>query len=208
MMKLSDYQGQMRILLGDENGRRFGENVLNMGLQEALLEYERVFPRKTFLTALVQRVEGKTLILSFVPEADQALYSLRRIGDGKALDFVEYRMENCSSLSLREEINPFQEGDSALLEVGIPHVIKGLYEASASSVPDGHALMVSSGAAGYALLVRARAVTEVFGKRPEDGQNMSAQGQRLIEQYHEDLSAAGARRGGFGGAYAETGWTV
>ena len=54
--------------------------------------------------------------------------------------------------------------------------------------------MVSSGAAGYAMRMRARSVTEVFGKRPEDREALSSQANRLITDYIKELKWAARQK--------------
>ena len=56
-------------------------------------------------------------------------------------------------------------------------------------VPREYASIVSRGAAGYALKIRAYAVTEVFGKRPEDREALERQADELITQYLDKLNA-------------------
>ena len=48
-------------------------------------------------------------------------------------------------------------------------------------------LTVCGGAAGYAMQIRARSVTEVFGKRPEDTDHLISQGDELIDAFLLDL---------------------
>ena len=55
-------------------------------------------------------------------------------------------------------------------------------------IPYDYGTIVTQGAAGYALLIRARAVTEVFGKRPEDREALERQGNELIAHYLNELN--------------------
>jgi len=68
--------------------------------------------------------------------------------------------------------------------------IGGLDGAAQTTIPDSLMLTVCTGAAGYAMLIRARAVTEVFGKRPEDREALTAQGESLIRDFLSELLAA------------------
>lgn len=54
-------------------------------------------------------------------------------------------------------------------------------------IPHEYTTEVTQGAAGYALQIRARAITEVFGKRPEDREALEHQGQEMIDRYLSNL---------------------
>ncbi len=85
-------------------------------------------------------------------------------------------------MSLYEDVD-----DVLVMDVPVPHTIKGLGDGKVTTVPDGHALTLCGGAAGYAMRIRARSVTEVFGKRPEDREALSSQANRLIGDFENDL---------------------
>ena len=74
-------------------------------------------------------------------------------------------------------------GDLLSLELGMPHRIKDLDGSTTTTVPEDLLLTVCTGAAGYALQIRARSVTEVFGKRPEDTDKLLREGRHLETQF-------------------------
>ena len=68
--------------------------------------------------------------------------------------------------------------------------IKGLDGSQTTTVPEELFLTVCTGAAGYALQIRARSVTEVFGKRTEDTRRLMEQGSHLETQFLAALDFA------------------
>ena len=68
--------------------------------------------------------------------------------------------------------------------------IQGLDGSQTTMVPEELFLTVCTGAAGYALQIRARSVTEVFGKRTEDTQHLTEQGRHLETQFLAALDFA------------------
>ena len=65
----------------------------------------------------------------------------------------------------------------------LPVWIKGLDDAQQTTAADAHALTIAAGASGYAMQIRARSVTEVFGKRPEDREALMQQADQMIAAF-------------------------
>lgn len=186
MKTITDFRRDCLVLLGDETGRRFSDAILDMGLREALVSYGQYCP-------LVETVQGRVVScengaavvpwmfpLSVVPRcvrrkrSDEVLRCGMEVREGKLL------------LSCYEWNVP--DVDEVLeMELPVLHTIKGLDEGKVTTVPDGHDLILCGGAAGYAMRMRARSVTEVFGKRPEDREALSSQANRLIGDFTKAL---------------------
>ena len=70
----------------------------------------------------------------------------------------------------------------------MPHCIRGLDGKTITTVPDRHMRTVCKGAAAAAMKVRARSVTEVFGKRPEDRAALTEQAEALNAEFLKELA--------------------
>ena len=80
-----------------------------------------------------------------------------------------------------------EAGTKLQLTLGCPHTIKGLDDAQQTTAADAHALTIAAGASGYAMQIRARSVTEVFGKRPEDREALMQQADQMIAAFLKQM---------------------
>ncbi len=185
MQTIAEYRSNCLTILGDAGGRRYSESMLDMGIREALQSYQQYCPRRMTFKQRVTGIDGETVILQPLPEGCTVLTARTDAGDW--LTFAEYRTDTGLELHCYGASSLPAVGDVLTMEVSCPHMIKGLSGAAMTTVPDGHALMLCTGAAGYAMRIRARSVTEVFGKRPEDREALSSQANRLIGDYTREL---------------------
>ena len=186
MKTISDYRTDILVLLGDETGRRFSESILDMGLREALRQYGMYCPRLEQVTCRVSAVEGETAVVPWMFPPSVLPRWVRRKSTEDALRCgIEVR-EGKLLLSFYGGVMPAVD-EVLFMEISVPHTIKGLDEGKATTVPDGHGLILCGGAAGYAMRIRARSVTEVFGKRPGDREALSVQADMLIGDFVKAL---------------------
>lgn len=187
MKTVTDYRADIRTILGDESGRRYSDSMIDMGLREALGAYRTFCPRKETVKQRVSAVDGVSVILpGFLDTGIEVLTA--RNGSGYWLEFGEYRTEEKVYLNCYGMQNLPAAGEMLTLELSCPHSIKDLDAAKVTTVPDLHSLTVCIGAAGYSMRIRARSVTEVFGKRPEDREALSSQANRLLTDFTKELS--------------------
>ena len=188
MRSVSDFRQDCLVLLGDETGRRFSDSILDMGLREALDQYRTYCPRKETIRQKILGCEGGGMMVlpGFLDPGVEILTV--RDENGNWLSFSEYRNEKNVYIQLPFSSDLPAVGSVLELELSCPHTIKGLDEGKVTTVPDGHGLILCTGAAGYAMRMRARSVTEVFGKRPEDREALSSQANRLIGDFTKALA--------------------
>jgi hypothetical protein len=186
MQTIAEDRNNCLTILGDAGGRRYSDSILDMGIREALQAYQLYCARRMTFKQRVTGIDGETVILQPLPDGCSVLTA--RTESGVWLYFAEYRTEKGLELNCYGSFGSLPvAGDVLTLEVACPHMIKGLDGANMTTVPDNHALMLCTGAAGYAMRIRARSVTEVFGKRPEDREALSSQANRLIGDYTREL---------------------
>ena len=166
MREISDYRAGCRVVLGDQGGRRYDDNTLDMGFREALPVYRSFCPRRVTITQSVKGVEGCSLLLPPLEPGTEV--QTVRIVDGPWLSFGVYQDDRSLYLNVYAYEQMPVVGTQLQLTLSVPHFIKGLDDAQQTTVPNTHSLTLIKGAAGYAMRIRARSVTEVFGKRPED----------------------------------------
>ena len=186
MKTVEDYRRDCLTILGDAGGRRYSASMLDMGLREALGAYRMFCPRKETVKQRVSAAEGWTVTLPGFLDPGVSILTIRNEA-GFWLEFAEYRTETNVYLNCYGNQNLPAVGEMLTLELSCPHFIRDLDGAQNTTVPDAHALTVCTGAAGYAMRIRARSVTEVFGKRPEDREALSSQANRLLADYLRDL---------------------
>ena len=186
MKTAADYRRDVLTVVGDVSGRRYAEGVLDMGIREALAVYRRFCPNKTEVRQRILSADGCTLVLAGFPDPDIEILTIRDEA-GHRLNYAEYRTGEKVYISIYGSRNIPRAVSLLLLELSVPHSIKGLDGSRETTVPDGHALMICRGAAGYAMRIRARSVTEVFGKRPEDREALMNQAEQLIMEYEKEM---------------------
>ncbi len=84
--------------------------------------------------------------------------------------------------------------------------IEDLDGASETTVADEDAVILGKGAAGYSMGIRARSVTEVFGKRPEDTERLFDQADRLRADFESAAADRSRRMAAREDAWPEKGW--
>ena len=186
MRTIDDYRAGCLILLGDTAGRRYLPDQLDMAFREALGVYRDFCPRKETVKQKVSAVDGVSVELPPFLRADDVILTARNEA-GDWLEFAVYRTAEKIFLNCYGGMNLPVPGSMLTLEISCPHWIKELDDAQYTTVPDSHALCLCTGAAGYAMRIRARSVTEVFGKRPEDREALSSQANRLLADFRKEL---------------------
>ena len=189
MKTISDYRAETLILLGDAAGRRYSEAQLDTAIRQALDQLRKYVPRKDTETKVVASVDGTEAVLDWCPSSVTEILTIRNAG-GDVLDAADYRTGLKTYLQFYNTRPVPAAGDTLSLELGLPHKIKNLDSATETSVPEDLFLTVCLGAAGYALQIRARSVTEVFGKRPEDTDKLIREGCHLETQFIAALDFA------------------
>ena len=186
MKTISDYRTETLVLLGDAAGRRYSETQLNTAIRQALSMLRKYLPNKDTIEKTVAAVNGREITLVWSPTPDAEILTIRN-ANGEVLTAADYRTGTRTYLQFYNSPMIPGVGDTLSLEIGLPHTIKNLDSATDTTVPDDLFLTVCTGAAGYALQIRARSVTEVFGKRPEDTERLLEEADRMIAQYSGDL---------------------
>ena len=190
MKVLSDFRGSVRVYVGDGMNRRFSDDTIDMALRETLGIFRDYIPNKVTRSVNVDAVDGRELEISCTePEEDLDgdIISVLRDCNNEFISAVEYRYGTKTLLMIYGSSRIPAAGETLTIELGIPHTIKGLDSAPTTTVPDRWYMTIVKGAAADALRIRARSVTEVFGKRPEDTENLIAQAETLDQKFYEDL---------------------
>ncbi|HPB40953.1 MAG TPA: hypothetical protein PLD39_08815 [Flexilinea sp.] len=202
MESFDDFKSQILAILGDENRKRFSDEMLKTGLRSALTDYDRYCPCVREIISSVEAIDEQTFTVLPQPTANQQLYGILWI-DPATKQIIEpsfIATPSDSGLRIRPDRKiPLSVGDPISLRVREAHSIQGLDSSAITSVPIMHRSFLCEGAAGYALQVRASAITEVFGKRPEDSARLLQLSRELLDRFHAvlaDLSRTGGEWAG------------
>lgn len=201
MRTIEDYRAGCLVLLGDASGRRYTNDMLDMGFREALGAYRAFCPRKETVSQTVSAVQGISVLLPPLPPGVEILTA--RVESGYWLPFGVYQTDQHLYLNCYDTEYMPAAGEKLKVELSVPHRIAGLDDAAQTTIPENHAYVVIKGAAAAAMRIRARSVTEVFGKRPEDRAALMDQADRMETEFRAELSRlqSGSRdplpRGGF-----------
>ena len=199
MKTITDYRSEILITLGDTAGKRYSEAQLDTAVRRALDRLNRARPARETYKVKIAEMETRDAILNWCPGPDVDILTVRN-ESGEWLTAAPYWTGGKTYLTIYSGTLP-QAGQYLLLECAVPHTISGLDDAVNTTVPESLTGTFCTGAAGYAMQIRARSVTEVFGKRPEDTENLIAQSNTLLAEFCDDLQGGRSRdplpRGGF-----------
>jgi hypothetical protein len=187
MLTINEYRADMLTILGDAGARRYTDSILDMGLREALGPYKAYFPRKETITMKAAEVNGTSVTLSGMLPQDAEIITIRT-NSGNWLDYGEYRTDQKIYIQVYSKDYIPAAGETLKLEIRNPHTIKGFLNGTITTIPDTHENTVCLGASGYAMRIRARSITEVFGKRPEDREALMNQADSMITEYFSQLA--------------------
>ena len=182
MKTISDYRAETLIILGDTAGRRYSESILDTAIRQALGMLRKYLPNKDTEEVTAAAVSGSEVVLNWCPASTAEILTIRNAA-GEVLTAADYRTGARTYLQFYNTRSIPGVGDVLSLELGMPHRIKDLDGSETTTVPEDLLLTVCTGAAGYALQIRARSVTEVFGKRPEDTDKQLREGRHLETQF-------------------------
>ncbi len=185
MKTITDYRTEILIILGDTAGKRYSEAQLDAALRQALGRLNKSRPAREIYKVKVADREIRDVIINWCPGPGADILSVRNEA-GEWLSAADYRTGGKTYLTIYEGGAP-EIGDQLQLEVTGAHTISGLDNAGSTSIPDSLMETVCTGAAGYAMRIRARSVTEVFGKRPEDTDKLILQADFLLADFEADL---------------------
>ena len=186
MKNVSDYRAGMLVILGDAAGRRYAEPVLDMGLRQALQTLKRFLPCKETIKQKIDSVSGTEAVINWAPFPGVDILTIKDDA-GKWRNAGTYSVGGKLYLHFYYPDASPATGTELLIELAVDHKISGLEGATQTTLPDDLFLTVCAGAAGYAMQIRARSVSEVFGKRPEDTDHLIQQSEDLISQFLVDL---------------------
>ena len=105
---------------------------------------------------------------------------------GEYCPFAAYKEPGKLILNLADTPAP---GETLEITVRAPHTIKDLDDKTQTTVPDAHSMILCTGAAAHSMNIRARSVTEVFGKRPEDREALTTQAEALLTEFWRELKS-------------------
>ena len=185
MKTITEYRAEMLLTLGDTAGRRYSEAQLDSALRQALDRLNQYLPVKEICKVKIAAAEGCEAVLNWCPGPDANIVRVRDAA-GKELNAALRREAGRTIVSVRGCRLP-SAGEYLFPETALPHRISGLDGAAGTTVPDSLMQTLCTGAAGYAMRIRARSVTEVFGKRPEDISHLMVQSGTLLAEFRADL---------------------
>ena len=186
MKTIDDYRAQCRILLGDEAGRRYSDAMIDMGFREALGIYGSYLPRIEEVQTRISAYENNAAVIPWAFPDPMMVLGMRRNSSKDEMLFSLKTQPGKLYVNFHEPVRP-SVGEQLQIEMSVPHSIKGLDDANRTTVPDPYMTVMCKGAAGYAMRIRARSVTEVFGKRPEDREALMIQADDLVIEFLNEL---------------------
>lgn len=192
METIAEYRTGVLTVLGDSGGRRYTEAQLDMALRQALSQLDSQVPGREAVKVRIARMNGTEAVLNWLPPDGADILAVKG-ENGMWYNAADHRVGPNTFIQFYGKPLP-AGGQQLMLELSRGHTIRGLDNGTETTVPAPLGLAVCTGAAGYALRIRASSVAEVFGKRPEDTQRLQEQSDRLLTEYADLLSRAAMHR--------------
>ena len=184
-------------ICGDPNGRRYDESLIVTAIQDALTDMNAFCPHRNFIVTTILSVSGKSVIIPYLPTyGSQRIRAIAPESPSNAKDAASHSVQtalalrNQYALILSDARHKFHGGDRIVLTVLDHYTVAGFKNGIETNIPESLEFPFCNGAAGYAMQTRAASITEVFGKRVEDHQNLMSHGRRLIEEFRKRLGEA------------------
>ncbi|GEM_PF-986549 len=205
MNTFETFRSALLILCGDPEGRRYDDALITSAILHALREYDTFFPRAQEQKSAFELI-GSQLIRAEIHLTESQIISAVRItlASGKTIcpafhpAFQWERTEGGTLISLDKPLSLSASGSSLLLIIQQPHTLAGLAgaaDAAQTSVPEHDLPLLAEGAAAFAMQLRAAAVTEIFGKRPDDLSALLRQSALLTARFQKTLASLSLSRG-------------
>lgn len=190
MQTIETFQPLIRSLAGDPDGKRYDDAMLQLAMRTAMREYDAFLPNLHEVSLPQKAVHGRTLMLDWQPESHQRLAAIRwtdAVGRLVTPAFQFFLTESGCQLETDTPL-PLSATSQVTLLIQQSHTLAGLDGELTTTLPERDTLLLAEGAAGHAMRIRAASVTEVFGKRPEDGASLLRQAQTMLDSFRNSLT--------------------
>lgn len=191
MTDLEAFIRWQRLLLGEDDGSRFSDDLLSEALRQALHDYAAALPQvrcveQAAAAGGVQVIGGTTDWLFPLEIAFSNLYS--------AEDWLIYqgaythRLEGGGvCLELQDQPLPLG-GETLRLTYAAAHSLEGLDGALQTTPPAVHWAVLAQGASGQAALLRCAGLSEAQGGGPAGMDRLRQWGERTLAEFHTRLA--------------------
>jgi hypothetical protein len=189
-LSLPNLRTHIRNMLGDPGSNRYTNSHIDEALRRALQDFSQVIPNITS-GSITLTTAGRTQDLS-------ALSGLRTIlavqypydpADTEANYHDEYyfRVSSGSPMITIQGSNIPHIGDSISFTYTTAHSVETLDSAVINTVPTHYETVLVTGAAGYAAIFRSSYVSEAFGSRASDMNQLLSWGNQLMVNFRAML---------------------
>jgi len=185
MLNLEDLKSRVLLLLGDEEGTRFGGELVENAIRQGLAHLDEKIPQILTIESLVA-TGGRDQTLSGLENPIHLVEVRLKTALGEtvrtSLEYA-YTLQGTSAALHFSGLRYPQAGEILEAVYAACHKLAGLDDAESSSLPDSAAGALETCCAAQACLLRAAAVVEAYGARPGEST-------RLVEQSRMWMEAA------------------
>lgn len=196
MTDLEAFIRWQRLLLGEDDGSRFSDDLLSEALRQALHDYAAVLPQmrsveQAAVAGGVQVIDGTADCLFPLAIAFSNLYG--------AGDWLIYRgaythLLEGGGVRLELQDQPLLLGGETLrLTYAAAHSLEGLDGALQTTPPAAHWAVLAQGAAAQAALLRCAGLSEAQGGSPAGMDRLRQWGERTLAEFHTRLAGLRAQ---------------
>lgn len=190
MQTLASIKERVRLILGDAAGDRFGEDLLDCAIRQALTRVDERLPLVR-MSELVISTPGRDQTLEGL---DNPLYLVKVMRLAGA-DGIEEEIRGGYTYTLNGSTGNLHFGGVDFPAVGemmqityaAANTLSGLEDVETTSLPESAASALEMLAAGMACLLRAAAVAESYGARAGESARMVEQSRLWMELANQNL---------------------
>ncbi len=185
MSSLAGYRNRIHLILGDTAATRYSNNLVDEGLRQALDHYSKAWPQ-VLSTSITVATTGRDQSLSTVTGLQTILQVIYPF-DGanptpEYLTAYYFTFGPTPTIHISGDAVP-AVGEKIFLTYTKSHGIKDLDSANTTTVLDSHEGILCQGAAGFSAIMRASEISEAYGSRASDQDQLVAIGKAFLEVF-------------------------
>jgi len=187
---IADYEAQTAALLKDAAYTTWTTDELDYALAHALQQYSNHFPYRQHKTAVLTTsarfydLTAAPFSLTNILAIEQVAYPY--VSDEASGPLIPFDLRGLTLVVLTTSLPDI--GDSMYIDYCTIHTINGLEAATATTIPDPHAHLLTLGAAGYAAYAKANSIAREFNWPPAAARELKDWGTTLLKAFHAGLA--------------------
>jgi hypothetical protein len=187
MSSLAGYRTRIHLILGDTSATRYSNNLVDEGLRQALDQYSKAWPQ-VLGTSVTVATAGRDQSLSALTGLQSILQVIYPYTATNLTPYYftayYFTFGPTPNIHISGDAVP-AVGEKIYITYTKAHGIKDLDSATSTSVLDTHEGTICQGAAGFSAIMRASEISEAYGSRASDQDQLVQIGKAFLEVFYK-----------------------